>query len=688
MGKSGTLEKDYQIVKEIGRGGFGVVYKAIRNHDQKEVAIKIIDKNRVSPVRLSQELKALRSLKSMHVVEFYDDFTENDNHCIVMEYCLYGSLRQYIKENGPLSDKVAAFILRQLVLGVNSIHKAGMMHRDLSTGNVLIYEISKDGNIYIKLADFGLATNLNTNKMPATIVGTPGFIAPQVYERSYGPAADVYSLGCILYSMLTGKEPPRQPGEKPDSKDFIGLSDDAVKLCKDMMNPDPDIRIPLLEIQRSAFSNRALGITVSRDGYTSRERSYDSVNRSRSRGNSHPYQRSSKDRTHKQFRSQSTGKQKLSNGKSDSAFESDTISQFNDKDLCSHVPRFRDKLSRPSKYNVLGDYNRPRNELIDGRKTSTTYTTYSNFSLKTIGGSVGSKKDKVYSLEWPLKINFLGTISSLTKSGRFSVSNGITFIFESVDSKGYMHAVMVVDQKRGIEEQVVKLYILDRRIKFSEQICVVDDILNERHPIVYTSINDLMKSRLANECYTRMYCCSKKFAGRVAKITINSPMGLPRCIVKYMFNGDFRIVFPDGRVAVQKVDSLNIICTDINNRSTNLSNDEIESYKHIKNFCLSYKNICSTTNSSEKENFILPPDKYKLKYSRNDGKMVGIQTEDSQGIVRLLRESTTQKNGYIFTEKGGCEKRFMYNGQLSTVPSYCKAMLLTFIEKKKSHSNN
>uniref|UniRef100_A0A0K0EJQ0 Protein kinase domain-containing protein n=1 Tax=Strongyloides stercoralis TaxID=6248 RepID=A0A0K0EJQ0_STRER len=683
MGKSGTLEKNYQIVKEIGRGGFGVVYKAIRNHDNKEVAIKIIDKNRVSPVRLSQELKALRSLNSIHVVEFYDDFTENDTHCIVMEYCSHGSLRQYIKENGPLSDNVAGYVLRQLVLGVNSIHRAGMMHRDLSTGNVLIYEISKDGNLYIKLADFGLATNLNANKMPATIVGTPGFIAPQVYERSYGPAADVYSLGCILFSMLTGKEPPRQPGEKPDSKDFIELSDDAVKLIKDMMNPDPDIRIPLLEIQRSTFLNKALGITVSRDGYISRERSIDSGHRSRSRGNSYNYQRSSKERAGKQYRSSSTVKRRSSNAKSDSAFESNTISQFNERDLYSHVPKPQERPSRQSKYNVLSDQNRQKNELSDVRKNSTQYNNCSNFSLKTIG-SVTSKKDKVYPIEWPLKIDFLGTVSSLTRSGRFSVTNGSIFTFESIDGKGYMHAVMVVDQKHGIEEQVVKLYILERRVRFSEEICLMNDILKEKRPIVYSNVNDLTRSRLANECYTRIYCCSKKFAGRVAKIVINSPNGLPRCTIKYMFNGDFRIHFPDGRVAVQKVDSPDIVCTDANNRSTHLSNEEIEAYKHVKNFCLSYKNLLSTSSSSDKENFILPPDKYKLKYSKGDGKMVGIQTEDSQGTIRLLRESTSQKNGYIFTEKGGFEKRFTYHGQQSTIPSYCKAMLLTFLERKKS----
>uniref|UniRef100_A0A0K0F6X7 Serine/threonine-protein kinase PLK4 (inferred by orthology to a human protein) n=1 Tax=Strongyloides venezuelensis TaxID=75913 RepID=A0A0K0F6X7_STRVS len=687
MEKSGKLKKDYQIIKEIGRGGFGIVYKAIRNNDKKEVAIKIVDTARVSPVRLSQELKALRSLKSMHIVEFYDDFTEKDSHCIVMEYCIHGSLRQYIKEHGPLSDEVAAFVLRQLVLGVNSIHKANMMHRDLSTGNVLIYEISKDGNLYIKLADFGLATNLNVNKVAATIVGTPGFIAPQVYERSYGPGADVYSLGCILYSMLTGKEPPRQPGEKPDSKDFIGLSDDAVELIQLMMNPDPNLRIPLLNIQRTLFFNRALGIAVSRDGYISRERSIDSGHRSRSKGSSYPYQRSSNDKHRNHYRSQSIGKQKSSNVKSDSAFESNPISHYNDKDLYSHVTRHHERSSRPSKYSVSNSYNKNSNELNDNRKVSAHFNNCSNLSLKTIG-SVGSKKDKVYSLEWPLKMYFLGTISSITKSGRFSVTNGTTFTFESIDSKGFMHVIMVVDQERCAEEQLVKLYVLDRTVKFSEQLCISEDILNERHPIVFRNINDLMKSRLANECYTRIYCCSKKFAARAAKIILNSPDGLPRCTVKYMFNGDFRLLFPDGRIAVQKVDSLDISCTDINNRSASLTNEEIDSFKRVRNFCLNYNNLPNSTNLSDKENFILPSDKYKLKYSRGDGKMVGIQTEDSRGVIRLLRESTTQKNGYIFTEKGGYEKRFTYQGQLSAVPNCCKAMLLTFLERKKSQLNN
>uniref|UniRef100_A0A0N4ZPK8 Protein kinase domain-containing protein n=1 Tax=Parastrongyloides trichosuri TaxID=131310 RepID=A0A0N4ZPK8_PARTI len=682
MGRGNTLEKDYRNLKEIGRGGFGIVYKAIRNNDNKEVAIKIIDTTRVGATRLSQELKALRSLKSMHIVEFYDDFKEDDKHCIVMEYCSHGSLRQYIKEHGPLSDESAAFVLRQLALAVNIIHKANMMHRDLSTGNVLIYEISKEGSLFIKLADFGLATHLNINKTAATIVGTPGFIAPQVYERSYGPAADVYSLGCILYSMLTGKEPPRQQGELLESKDFYGLSNDAIELIENMLQPDPDRRIQLTQIQRAPFCNRALGITVSRDGYLSRERSVDSGHRSRSKGNSYLAQRSSLDRV-RSHPNKPIIKRKTSNTKSDSAFESDTISHYNEKDLYSQVPKRQEKISQRSSRNILTDNNYRNN----GTKTSNIVTNMSNLSLKTIG-SVGFKKDnRTENIDWPLKINFLGTLSSLAKAGRFSVSNGTTFTYESIDSNNYIQVVMIVDQSNGINDQIVKLHFLNHKIELNESTYLSDELLNEKRPIIYRDLNDILQSRLAKECYTRISYCAKKFSGRVARVIINSPEGLPKATAKYMFNGDFRLILPDGRIAVQKVDSLSITCTDINNKTSSLSEEETFYYKSVRDFCLSYKNVSSLKFSSDKENLILPPDKYKLKYAR-DGKIAAIQTEDSRGTVRLLRESTTQKNVYIYTEKGGYEKRFVYKGQIESIPSNCRAMLQTLLKRKSSYCNS
>ncbi|KHN88538.1 putative serine/threonine-protein kinase zyg-1 [Toxocara canis] len=172
-----------------------------------------------------------------------------------MEYCKHGSLRDYVKKNGKLSDQCAAFILRQLVNAVKHIHSNGMMHRDLSAGNVLISSM-RNGKFRVKLADFGLATLLRQGDVTGTIVGTPGYIAPQVYGRSYNQKADVFSLGGILYLMLVGKDPPREQNITKEL-DLGILSEEGAELIRQMMHPDENRRIILQDIRMSAFSRMA-----------------------------------------------------------------------------------------------------------------------------------------------------------------------------------------------------------------------------------------------------------------------------------------------------------------------------------------------------------------------------------------------------------------------------------------------
>ncbi|VDM44887.1 unnamed protein product [Toxocara canis] len=250
----------YENLEEIGRGGFGVVYRAKCIAKNKAwygniVAIKKIDISKVPGFRVGLELQALANLHHESIVDFYEEFRENGAQYIVMEYCKHGSLRDYVKKNGKLSDQCAAFILRQLVNAVKHIHSNGMMHRDLSAGNVLISSM-RNGKFRVKLADFGLATLLRQGDVTGTIVGTPGYIAPQVYGRSYNQKADVFSLGGILYLMLVGKDPPREQNITKEL-DLGILSEEGAELIRQMMHPDENRRIILQDIRMSAFSRMA-----------------------------------------------------------------------------------------------------------------------------------------------------------------------------------------------------------------------------------------------------------------------------------------------------------------------------------------------------------------------------------------------------------------------------------------------
>ncbi|KIH66803.1 hypothetical protein ANCDUO_02869 [Ancylostoma duodenale] len=157
-----------------------------------------------------------------------------------MELCELGSMRSYVKKNGPLSDRAAAYVLRQIISAVKYMHREGILHRDLSSGNVLISRIFSPEKISVKLCDFGLATHLRKGETACTVVGTPGYIAPQVFKQEYDQAADVYSLGGVLYTMLTGNDPP---SKGPMRFDGLGLS--AVELIESMMEQDAAKRIPL-----------------------------------------------------------------------------------------------------------------------------------------------------------------------------------------------------------------------------------------------------------------------------------------------------------------------------------------------------------------------------------------------------------------------------------------------------------
>ncbi|RCN34042.1 hypothetical protein ANCCAN_20112, partial [Ancylostoma caninum] len=125
------LKLDFKDLEEIGRGGFGVVYAATQPNGER-VALK----------------------------KFFEDFVDGNDTYVVMELCELGSMRSYVKKNGPLSDRAAAYVLRQIISAVKYMHREGILHRDLSSGNVLISRIFSPEKISVKLCDFGLATHL------------------------------------------------------------------------------------------------------------------------------------------------------------------------------------------------------------------------------------------------------------------------------------------------------------------------------------------------------------------------------------------------------------------------------------------------------------------------------------------------------------------------------------------------
>ena len=203
-----ALEGRYQILKELGRGGMGIVFQAHDKQLKEQVAIKIL-----SPLlsnddqaleRLKREVSAARRITHPNVIRIHDISELNGLHYVSMEYFPGISLKEHVKKSGALSLMQAYNIAGQICDGLEAAHRQGIIHRDLKTQNIIIH-----GN-QIKIIDFGLARTSHLEGMTATglIMGTPEYMAPeQVSGQKVDERADIYSLGIILYELFTGKVP-------------------------------------------------------------------------------------------------------------------------------------------------------------------------------------------------------------------------------------------------------------------------------------------------------------------------------------------------------------------------------------------------------------------------------------------------------------------------------------------------
>ncbi len=203
-----TLNKRYKITARLGKGAMGTVYRATDSQTSQEVALKVISGElSINPEmleRFKREGEALRQLKHPNIVEFLDAFEHEEEYVIVMEYVSGGSLHELISK-GPLPIKDANRIALELCDALIRSHHLNIIHRDLKPENVLI---TKDGTP--KLADFGVARLNEGTRMTrtGTQVGTPYYMAPEAWEgKPLDAQADIWSLGVILFEMLTGQVP-------------------------------------------------------------------------------------------------------------------------------------------------------------------------------------------------------------------------------------------------------------------------------------------------------------------------------------------------------------------------------------------------------------------------------------------------------------------------------------------------
>jgi serine/threonine protein kinase/tetratricopeptide (TPR) repeat protein len=223
----GTFAGRYQVIEELGKGGMGRVYKVFDTEIQEKVALKLLNPeiagDEKTIERFRNELKTARKISHKNVCRMYHLSKFEDAQYITMEYVSGEDLKSMIHMMGSLSGGQAITIAKQICEGLGEAHRLGVIHRDLKPQNIMI---DRDGNA--RIMDFGIARSLKARGITdaGVIIGTPEYMSPeQVDGRETDQRSDIYSLGVILFEMLTGRLPFE--GETPFSVAFKHKSEAA-----------------------------------------------------------------------------------------------------------------------------------------------------------------------------------------------------------------------------------------------------------------------------------------------------------------------------------------------------------------------------------------------------------------------------------------------------------------------------
>ncbi len=205
----GKTISHYKILEELGRGGMGVVYKAEDTKLQGFVAIKVLPPHMTADeeakTRFVREARAASALEHPNICHIHEIDETPDGHLFMVMPCYEGETLGERLERGPLEIDEILDIATQVASALARAHEMGIIHRDIKPGNVML----SDGGRQAKLMDFGLAKRLDATKVTrtGTTLGTVAYMSPeQALGKEADHRADIWSLGVVLYEMLTGRQ--------------------------------------------------------------------------------------------------------------------------------------------------------------------------------------------------------------------------------------------------------------------------------------------------------------------------------------------------------------------------------------------------------------------------------------------------------------------------------------------------
>ena len=267
----------YEMLDDLGEGIFGSVKLGVEKKTKERVAIKIIKKKKAKPSDIElvrTEIDVMKLCHHPNVVHLLDHFENAEYIFIVMEYIRGGRLTDYMKEKKfNFTEKRAAELIYEIAVGVKYLHKYGIIHRDLKPDNIMLTEANDRG--HIKIMDFGLSKILGKKEKTSDGFGTLTFVSPEVLIRKpYNKEIDIWSIGVILYLMLSGDLPfdDEEDDEQKIAKSIVfnevefpqkkfgNKSKEVIDLIKRCLTKEPKDRIKVDEIIKSDWIKANVGL--------------------------------------------------------------------------------------------------------------------------------------------------------------------------------------------------------------------------------------------------------------------------------------------------------------------------------------------------------------------------------------------------------------------------------------------
>ena len=253
--QSGKPSKKYKVLAHLGDGSYGKVYKAMNLKTENLVAIKSVKKKKDKEDEdkiVSNEIDLLKRLSHPNIVKIYEFYDIKDNYYLITEYCKFGELYKYYKFH--FSEKQICVLFYQIFSGLIYLHENNILHGDLKLENIMVDAIEKDKvscepYFYIKIIDFGSAKIFSKQKKENEIIGSTYYIAPEVLKQKYNEKCDTWSVGVLLYMLLTKKAPFNgNNNDKIEEKIEKGSYDNKNKQLMEYSSEVRDLLNKLLEV--------------------------------------------------------------------------------------------------------------------------------------------------------------------------------------------------------------------------------------------------------------------------------------------------------------------------------------------------------------------------------------------------------------------------------------------------------